>query len=354
MTKSSLKGDDGDNKETQTTHATMNMACKPNNDESIDGMTIEDWLANHHEIITSSLPPSIIEENTNGSAIPYDRSRTLKSTPQPSNTSDGIARMSSHISTLLVNNNIVVTERDDDDDNYDFEVPIVEATNNYAEPTVMTNGDILVPVLYTTTVPKEQLLIEGVNVAHTKCRRIYLVTGCLVLATVVALVVTIIATSWLVHSGQSNPNLGQVAPENNATTISPTGSRSNQGNTNWTIADAIIDNSKNGNGFSLVQIESGLWFLQSVLNNTNVNLTYFQVSQTANLLKEVESSLIFKFTFPLWNGHTVSGNFLSYYCSYCSGITHTHTQCFLMLHIADSSAKKCCSGRPSYRFGRYS
>jgi hypothetical protein len=335
MTKSSLKGDDGDNKETQKPHATMNMACKPNNDESIDGMTIEDWLANHHEMIPLSLPPSIIEENTNGSANPCDRSRTLKITPQPSHINDGIARMSSHISTFLVNNNNVVTERDDDDD--DFKVPVVEATNNYAEPTVMTNGDILVPVLYTTTVPKEQLLIEGVNVAHTKCRRIYLVTGCLVLATVVAFAVTIIATSWLVHSGQSHPNLGQVAPENNATTISPTGSRSNQGNTNWTIADAIIDNSKNGNGFSLVQIESGLWFLQSVLNNTDVNLTYFQVSQTANLLKEVESSLIFKFTFPLWNGHTVSGNFLSYYCSYCSGITHTHT----MLSHAQYCRFKC-------------
>ena len=41
-------------------------------------MTVEDWLANHHEITTLSLPLSIIGDNTYESIISFNESRTFK------------------------------------------------------------------------------------------------------------------------------------------------------------------------------------------------------------------------------------------------------------------------------------
>ena len=306
MEESPSKEVDGD--EAQKRHAEKTLEVKAQgDDEGVNEMTIEDWLAKHHEMTTLSLSPPINDDNKNESAVICHDTRTFQSicvrTGRSSHTGDDVARMPSQYSSLLVNNNLGTEQCD----NSAFEAPVVEATINHAEPILMTNGDISVSVLLTATVPKDQLLIEGVNVAHTKRQRIYLIMGCLVLAILAAFAVAMLATRWLVHSDNLKPNSIPAIPENNATTTSPTGSQDNQRNMNWTIADAIIYNSKNGNGLSLTQIDSGLWFLQAVLNQTDVNITYFQASQSAVLFGRVEPSLIFKFTLPLWNGHIVSG-----------------------------------------------
>ena len=303
MTKRSPNGDDSD-EETQIPNTETNIACKLNDDESFDGMDIEDWLAKNSELKTPSLPPSIIEGNKNESTVPCSLKRTYARSTRPA------ARVLSHHSRLLVNNS-VVTERDYDND---FEVPVVAATINHAVPTLMTNGDIFVPVICTLTIPKNQLLIDGVNVAHTKRRMIYRVLGCLLVAAVTAVIVAMIATRWLVQSGPSNQSLVPLAHENNSETLSPQGPKVHEGNLNWTIADDVIYESSHGDGISLTQADSGVWFLQSVLNRTDINLTYFQVSQSANLLESVDSSLIFKFTLPLWIGHAVSQGFDSCNC----------------------------------------
>ena len=117
------------------------------NDERMDEMAIEDCLANHGvERISSSFHPPIMEDATNGS-------------------------------TVL--NNFIVSENDNDD----LEEPVMEATIQLAEPTLMTNGDVFVPIVFTTTLPKRQTLIEGVNVVNIKRRTYYLIMGCFFLST---------------------------------------------------------------------------------------------------------------------------------------------------------------------------
>ena len=307
MTKSLLNKneyDDDDDEETQTLHAETNIAGKINDDESFDGMEIEDWLAKHSEF-TSSSP--IIDDCKHGSETRCDGSISLKS--NLTRRTRPVGRVPSQHST---NNNNIVTERVENDH---AEELVVEATINQAVPTVMTNGDIFVPVLYTTTIPKDQLLIDGVNVAHTKRRTIYRVTGCIVLAIVAIVTASIIATRWLVYSGYSKQTLVPLAQQNNATTLSPTEPLVRKGNTNWTIADHMIYDSQNGDGLSLVQVETGVQFLQSVLNRTGINMTYFQVSQSANLLQSVDTSLITKFISSHWTGHAVSDFLDPYHCS---------------------------------------
>ena len=272
------------------------------NDERMDEMAIEDCLANHGvERISSSFHPPIMEDATNGS-------------------------------TVL--NNFIVSENDNDD----LEEPVMEATIQLAEPTLMTNGDVFVPIVFTTTLPKRQALIEGVNVVNIKRRTYYLIMGCFFLSTFVAVATAMMFTRWLVHSGNSNQTLVPLAPENNTSTLSLTGSIINKGNANWTIADAIIYDSKNGDGISLTVAESGLWLIKSVLNRTDINLTFFRISQAANI-QRIDSSLISKFTLPIWNGHTVSRDYFSYHCSHCSVTTHITIS---ILHSTDKCAEKCC------------
>ena len=264
------------------------------NDESMDDIAIEDWLAKHYVERTSSfasIPPQIWEDGTNGSTV---------------------------------RNNFFVSEHDNDD----FEEPVMEATIQRAEPTLMTNGDIFVPIVCTTTLPKNQTLIEGVQVLNIKRQTSYFVIGCLFLATFVAIVASMMITRWFVHTGNRNQTSVPLAPENNATTLAPIESLVNKGNTNWTIADAIFYDSRNGDGISLTMVENGIWFLQSVLNRTDINFTFFRFTQAADI-QRVDSTLISMFAFPVWNGHVVSGVYFSYLCSYCSVTTHT-TFCILL------------------------
>lgn len=283
----------------------QNMKRNSENDESMDDMAIEDWLANHIvERKTTSFPPPKLEDGTNESTVMR---------------------------------NVVVPESNEDD-NDDLEEPVMEATTERAEPRLMTNGDIFVPTVFTTTtLPKSHTLIEGVNVGHIKRRTFYIIMGCLVLAIFIAVITAMIITRWLVHSDHSNQTSVALSPENNATTISPTGSPINKGNTSWTIAEYIFNDSKNGNGVSLTQAASGLWILNSVLNRTDINLTFFRISQAANI-QGIDIPLISKFALPLWHGHTVSGVHFSILCSRDSATTHP---AFSILHSTEEYTEKC-------------
>ena len=142
----------------------------------------------------------------------------------------------STLSIIILVNNGVVTEQCS---NNDFKVLVVEATIHCLDCILVTTGHTFVLVLLTTIIPKGRFLIEGVNVAHTKCKTIYLVTGCLVLDIAAAFTTAMMATRWLVHSGHSNQTLFPWVNKNNAMTTSPRSSI-DQGNITQTIANAII------------------------------------------------------------------------------------------------------------------
>ena len=284
--------------------------------EQLDGLPIENWLAKQYEMATA-------EKNFNNqssvSVIPHEGSRTF---PESCDTASKrqvhigepslITRMPSQHS-IYMNNGVhsesTRNEGGDVDDNYEV---LNEALNlERAEITLMTNGDIFVPVLLTTTIPNDQLLIEGVKVVNTKRRTICRVTGSLLLVAIIAFTATMLAISWVATpdtlTNRSNETLISLAGDKASTsTIAPISPPVALGNTNWTIADALIDSSKHGDVVSLTRAASGRWFLQSTLNRTDKNYTFFRVNQSSDVVGDLDPTFISKFISPMWNGHLVS------------------------------------------------
>lgn len=158
-----------------------------------------------------------------------------------------------------------------------------------------------------TELPDNQLLIQGVKVTSQWHRRLYLCVGGSLALAILATLVAIGATKLLTKSrSQSLSNHSKqtiMPPPLNTTTNSTlfvTSISQKQGNLSWTIADDMA----NDEGLSLTSFAGGRLFLDLV-NNTDLNFTFFGIQKNANILDGVDPSLISKLVSPLWSGHAV-------------------------------------------------
>ena len=299
---------DLDEKHVQNHSTDTNMTCMYTEGENFDGMSIENWLAKQYEMGTQST--EYYKNASSVSPIPCERSRKFNGLCDT--TRNGPVHIGELSITRIPSHHSILSTREEVE-NVNDHYEVGNSTLNVERPeiTLMTNCDIFVPVLLTTTIPNDQLLIEGVKIVDTKRQTICRITGSLLFVAIVAFAATMVVTKWFPASGTlsspSNQTLAPLGRDNASTlTITPTAAPIALGNIEWTIADALIDSSKHGDVVSLTRVASGLLFLQSTLNRTDKNFTFFRVSQSSGVIGDLDSTFISKFLSPMWNGHLVS------------------------------------------------
>ena len=270
------------------------------NHASFDDMNVEDWLLKHLEQ-AGRYQENCVQSERKTTPIPASQKPLSDASPHEARPNDDAS------SQIPDPNNTTPTIYDDLTN--DPHLVTCEDTVDGDGLSVILDADIRLAdgqaehecfTTELTVTPDEQIVVDGVKTIDPRTRRICLLLGFLVFASLLAVAAARLA-NWVggsssrdadnVESSPSNHTLGDQAAINSFL--------------NWTIAEYLINFARDG--ISTATLKGSDIFL-SIVNRTDTQFTFFGLSnEPSTILAGVPISLITQMIgSPLWIAHTVS------------------------------------------------
>jgi hypothetical protein len=314
-TKTKMSNDDEEAQSTNTyAHAAIK-ADHENDDRSLDGMEVEDWLIKQHHQqakISDSSPQEALKRPKEEDVPAGSLRERLNGKKQ----GDEI-KLQEEEKPLKVGDVGTVV---------DLPPPTTEIFTSETEEHSLRGGTAILNAEVTTLasyldvfvaemIPHQDnqvLVIEGVKAIGSRRRRVFLCLGGLLVVSLVAVAAARMITGIPTSSRSSalSGDAGENVVSNTTTLGSPT-RMSGGGNLSLTLGDAV--SSSPGGILSFAAANGAIDIFQKFISRTDKNFTYFSSSKMAKILGGISMSFIQKSLSREWSGHVVSdfaGRFL--------------------------------------------
>jgi hypothetical protein len=296
-----------DDEEAQPTKANAHAASIERHDDdeddcSIDGMEVEDWLIKQHAKTPDGLhqahkrpEATATDECLIDDILAYGRKQSKGISPQEQKTTSTAADEEEGTIVELPPpaGSLTRTEALDPTVILDAEAKTLSSCENFVVAEVSLHNNQL-------------LVIEGVKTMDPRHKRIYLLLGTLVVSALIAVSAGTVSKRFLSSRSAVGGGEMTLASNTTATAMPPAPTiLSGGGNLSLTIGEAWGTIAQSGLE-SFASQNGALAFFQKWISRTDKNFTFFSASKKANTLGGIGLSLIQKTLSPGWNGHVVS------------------------------------------------